>query len=313
VTESAAPGSPQLSGSPITFTAGASGCAQPLYQFWVLAPGHTWQIAQPYSSAATFPWNTSGLAVGNYLYTVWVRDSSSSGTGCNSLGCFDAYAPATTYTLTTQPCTSAGESAAPASPQLSGTAVTFTAGASGCPHPLYQFWILPPGSSTWQIAQPYSTSATFSWNTTGLAAGNYLYTVWARASGSTGTCNSLGCFDTYAPATVYTLTTQPCSSVSESAAPASPQASGTTVTFTAIASGCPHPLYQFWVRAPGSSAWTIGQAYSANATFTWSTTGLAAGSYLYTVWVRGSGGTGTGSNSLGSFDAYSPATTYALA
>src|SRR5438445_6904781 len=83
--------------------------------------------------------------------------------------------------LTRQPCTSVSESAAPASQATTGTTITFTASASGCPHPLYQFWILAPGRS-WQIAQAYSAGATFSWNTTGLAPGSYLYTVWARDS-----------------------------------------------------------------------------------------------------------------------------------
>jgi hypothetical protein len=95
----------------------------------------------------------------------------------------------------------------PGSPQAHGTAITYTASASGCSHPLYQFWVLAPGSHTWQIVQAYSPTATLSWSTTGLPAGSYTYTVWARDATSTGvSCNSLGCFDTYYPATPYTLT-----------------------------------------------------------------------------------------------------------
>jgi hypothetical protein len=122
----------------------------------------------------------------------------------------------------------------------------------------------------------------------------------------------LGCFDTYSPATAYTLTAQPCTSVTDSAAPASPQASGTAITFTAIAAGCPHPLYQFWILAPGATSWMKVQAYSTNATFNWNTTGLPAGTYRYTVWVRDASSAGTNSNSLGSYDTYFPATTYTL-
>ncbi len=48
--------------------------------------------------------------------------------------------------------------------------------------------------------QTYSTSATFSWNTTGLPAGTYYYTVWVKDSGSV---NSQ---DAYFPGTVFTLT-----------------------------------------------------------------------------------------------------------
>jgi hypothetical protein len=66
--------------------------------------------------------------------------------------------------------------------------------------------MLAPGSSTWTIVQASSTTATFSWNTTGLPAGTYRFSVWARDSGSAGTnSNSLGTYDTFAGAT-YTLT-----------------------------------------------------------------------------------------------------------
>jgi hypothetical protein len=303
------PASPRTVGDQVTFTANASGCPHPLYQFWILAPGHSWQVVQPYSGTATFSWNTGGLPAGSYLYTVWARDSGSTGTSCGSLGCEDAYFPGTAYTLSS-PCTSVTDSAAPPTPRLSGTAVTFTASASGCPHPLYQFWILAPGHS-WQVVQPYSSTATFSWNTGGLPAGSYLYTVWARDSGSTGTsCGSLGCEDAYFPGTGYTLGAG-CSSVTASAAPASPQLSGAAVTFTASAVGCPHPLYQFWILAPGRS-WQVLQAYSTSATFAWHTSGLPAGSYLYTVWSRDSGSNGTSCGSLGCEDAYFPGTAYTL-
>jgi hypothetical protein len=307
----AGPASSQASGTPVTFTGTASVCPNPLYQFWILAPGGSWKIVQAFSPTATFNWNTTGLLAGNYLYTVWVRNSSSPGTTCNSYGCFDALFPGTAYMLTSTPCASLAASASPASPQGSGVPVTFTGTASGCPHPIYQFWILAPGGS-WKVAQAFSTTATFNWNTTGLVAGNYLYTIWVRDSGSAGTtCNSFGCYDAIFPGTAYMLTTTPCASLFASASPASPQVSSTPVTFTGVASGCPHPLYQFWILAPGGS-WKIVQAYSTTATFNWNTTGLPAGTYMYTVWVRDSGSAGSTCNSFGCYDAIFPGTAYTL-
>src|SRR5204863_237939 len=125
-------------------------------------------------------WNTSGLAPGNYLYTAWARDATSTGSQCSSLGCTDAFFAAASYDLTTLACTSVIEAASPAPPQVPGATITFTATSTGCAQPLYQFWVLRPGSTTWQILQPYSSSNTFSCNTSGLAPGAYLYTVWAR-------------------------------------------------------------------------------------------------------------------------------------
>src|SRR5260370_722236 len=108
--------------------------------------------------------------------------------------------------MLSSPCGSVTESAAPPSPSPAGTTFTFTATASGCSHPLYQFWILAPGSTTWSIVQAYSSTANFSWNTSGKPAGSYLYTVWARDVGSSGTsCSYLGCNDAFFPGTAYTL------------------------------------------------------------------------------------------------------------
>jgi hypothetical protein len=307
----AAPASPQGSGTPVTFTGAASTCPHPVYQFWTLAPGGAWKIAQAFSSTAAFNWNTSGLVAGTYMYTVWVRDSGSAGSTCNSFGCYDAIFPGTAYTLTTTKCTALGVTAAPASPQGSGTPVTFTGAASTCPHPLYQFWILAPGGA-WTIVQAFSTTAAFNWNTTGLVAGTYMYTVWVRDSGSAGsTCNSFGCYDAIFPGTAYTLSTTKCTALAVTAAPASPQTSGTPVTFTGVASTCPHPLYQFWILAPGGS-WTIVQSFSTTAAFNWNTTGLVAGTYMYTVWVRDSGSAGSTCNSFGCYDAIFPGTAYSL-
>ena len=312
VTDSVSPTSPQLSGTPVTFSASAAGCPHPLYQFWTLAPGsQTWQVVQQYSSSATFTWKTAALPTGTYLYTVWARDASSTGTVCSYLGCNDAYYPGTQFGLTT-PCKSVTDAATPSSPQLAGAAVTFSASAAGCPHPLYQFWVLTPGSSTWQIVQPYSTSSTFTWKTSGLAPGTYLYTVWARDAASTGTaCSYLGCNDAYFPGTAY-LVDKPCASVTDSVTPGGPQLSGTKVTFAASASGCLHPLYQFWILPPGSTAWQIVQPYSTSSTYTWSTSGLTPGTYLYTVWARDSASSGTACSYLGCNDAYYPGTGYAI-
>jgi len=301
---SATPASPQLSGTTVQLSGTSTGCPNPRYQFWILAPGSsTWTNAQSYSTGPTFNWDARGAASGTYHLGVWARDASSAGAVSTSLGSFDSFA-ASTYTLTTQPCTSIAASAMPPSPSAPGPAVTISGTASGCPKPLYQFWILPPGSNTWTIAQAYSTSATFSWSTTGLVGGPYLFSVWVRDTSSLGTsCNSLGCDDAYA-AVNYTLSSTACTSVTGSAAPASPATSGTTVDFTGAASGCPNPLYQFWILAPGSSSWTSPQAYSTSATFNWSTTGVPAGLYHFGAWVRDTSSAGTSCNSLGCNDAF---------
>ena len=301
----AAPPSASAPGTPVTFTGSATGCPKPLYQFWTLAPASgTWQIAQAYSTSPTFNWTTAGLTGGTYHFSVWVRDTSSLGTSCSSLGCNDAFA-AIDYALTSTACASVTASPSPPSPSPSGTAVTFTGRASGCPNPLYEFWILGPGSDTWTVARAYSANAAFNWNTAGpLPAGTYGFSVWVRDSSSVGTsCNSLGCDDAFT-AINYTLSSTTCTSVTASAAPQSPSVHGTAVTITGAASGCSNPLYEFWILVPGSSTWTVAQAYSTSATLSWSSTGLPPGTYTFSVWVRDASSAGGVSTSLGSFDAF---------
>jgi hypothetical protein len=268
-------------------------------------------VVQSWSAATTFAWNTAGQVAGNYLYTAWARDTSSAGTQCDSLGCKDAVMAAQTFSLSTMSCTSVNDAPSPGSPQGSGTPVTFTASSTGCAHPLYQFWIRPPGGA-WQVVQAWSTATTFSWNTTGVVAGDYLYTAWVRDASSTGTqCDSLGCKDAVMSAQTFTLSSTPCATVTDVPSPGSPQARGTTITFTAASAGCSHPLYQFWVRTP-DGVWHVVQPWSTSNTFAWNTAGQPAGQYYYTAWARDSGGTGTQCNSFGCFDAVYAAPTYAL-
>src|SRR5439155_22173406 len=66
-----------------------------------------------------------------------------------------------------------------------GTSVTVTATASGCGSPVYKFCMRPATSSTWQLVQGYSTSATYRWNTSGAPAGTVYFGVWVRDAKST--------------------------------------------------------------------------------------------------------------------------------
>jgi spore germination protein YaaH len=183
-------------------------------------------------------------------------------------------------------CANATLAASPVSQQASGGQVALTATSSGCATPLYEFWVLPPGSSTWQVAQGWWPSATFSWDSTGKPTGAYRFGVWARDANSGAT------YDTFAGIT-YSVTPASCASVTASAAPPSPAASGTQVTVTGVAAGCTNanPQYEFWMLAQGSSTWRIVQRYSSSASFQWNSTGALAGTEQFGVWVRDAGST----------------------
>src|SRR3989442_770136 len=244
VTQTVSPASPQPPGTTVTFTATATGCPNPTYQFWLLPPGGSWTVVQAYSSGNAWSWNTSGIGTGTYALDVYARDASST-------AAYDAHiSPNPPYVLNAaaaRTCTSVTESANPVSPQAAGATVKFTATATGCPNPLYQFWLQAPGGG-WSIAQAYSSNNIWNSSTSGLGAGTYTFDVYARDA------FTMRPPPTPTPpthTTVFRSAARTCTSVTEAATPASPQAAGATVKFTASATGCPNPTFQFWLQAPG--------------------------------------------------------------
>lgn len=181
---------PQAPGATVVFTASSNGCAGAMYQFWLLRPGGSWQVRQAYSSSNTWSWNTATWPVGTYEVGVWAKAGASS-------ALYDAYFIGT-YQLDVGQCTAGGISAAPASPQTAGTAVTFTATATGCSAARFEFWELPPPGASWTAVQGYGATSTFAWNTTG-ASGPYRFGVWVRQNGSTSS------YDSYAIVTFWVV------------------------------------------------------------------------------------------------------------
>jgi spore germination protein YaaH len=317
VAASAGPASPAKVGTAITLTGSASGCPNPdpLYEFWILRPGlRTWQLAQAYSSSATYDWNTSGLRAGTYRFSVWVRDASGKGLYVNSLGTYDAFNAGLFYTLTSTPCAAVSVSASPSAAAMVGIPISIVGRATTCPNPLYEFWILAPGSSTWRLAQTYSSSSTFNWSTAAKPAGTYRFSVWVRDVTSVGVfTNSLGSYDAY-NAGQYSTLTPGCAAVSATASPPWSAAAGTPVVIGGAASGCLNlnPVYEFWIQYPGSGIWHLAQGYSTSPAFSWNTVGKPIGIYRFSVWVHDAGDAGVYTNSLGRYDAFNAGHTFTL-
>jgi phosphatidylinositol-3-phosphatase len=280
------PASPSLSGTAITFTASATGCPNPEYEFWRRsAGGDTWALVKGYSSSGTMIWNAPA---GSYYVSAWARDASSTTN-------FDANTTVP-YAVKLASCDSATMGASPASPQTSGAQVTFDAVAGGCvdANPLYQFWMRPANSSTWSVVQPYSTNGSFSWDSS-LHHGSFYFSVWVKDAAST-----TASFDAHATSP-YTVNPASCSSVTMSRS-----ASGAQVTFFGAAASCsnPNPLYEFWIL--NGSSWRVVQGWSTNASWTWDTTGLTSGTYHFGVWVRDAASPGVhDGGAMGRYDAYS--------
>ena len=245
--------------------------AKPITGYTVTStPASVTQNLPATATSTTFNNLTPGTS---YTFTVTATDAD----GTDSL---------TTNAVIPGHCGSANLTSSPASPGPYGTTVQFTSSSTGCPHPLYQFWVQLPGSTTWNLGQDYSSSATFSWRTTAPVLGRYYFMARARDSSSAGdTTDALGRYDTFTT-TTFTATPAACASVTETAAPLSPQAPGTHVTFTAGATGCPNALYQFVMRPASSSTWQVVQGYSTSATYNWNSAGAGNGTVYFGVWAR---------------------------
>jgi hypothetical protein len=180
----------------------------------------------------------------------------------------------------------AGNFAAP------GTLVTWTA-AAGCDSgdtPSYQFWIQPPGDA-WTVAQDWSPTATWAWDTTGDAVGVYNFQVWIRAQGSTSSFESFSAV----PFTLANVTS--CSSVSASTSPTGQTSIGDNVTIASSATcGSSTPEFQIWMAPPGDT-FSLLQDYSTSSAYNWDTSGALSGMYSFQVWVRAVG-------SPGNYDSY---------
>ena len=174
------------------------------------------------------------------------------------------------------PCTSAGLSANPASPQTPSTQVTWTGSSTGCPNPRYRFWELDPGSR-WSMVQDYSAATTYLWKSPAIA-GAYKFEVDVRDASETVA------YDVVFNTTYVLQSGAACTNAGLVTAPPSPGATGASVTLTGSSSTCPNPVYRFWIRDPGRR-WSMVQDYSPATTHVWTQTGLA-GSYSLEVDVR---------------------------
>jgi hypothetical protein len=179
---------------------------------------------------------------------------------------------------TPQPCAAATLTADAASPRARGAIVTFTAGSAGCSSAQYQFSMQEPGSSAWTVVRGYSGARTFTWNSVYARVGTWALRVEAKAAGTPDP-------QTFATTGFSITSASPvCTAATLDTSAPTTRRVGDTIVFTATASGCRDAQYEFRLLAPGSSGWTVAQAYSYGNGFGWKTRGAAPG--VWTVAVR---------------------------
>jgi hypothetical protein len=260
---------PQVVGSNPSFTASASGGEAPYEYQYSLWDGVSWTVVRNWSQVANFIWRP---AVPDADYRIVVKARSAWNTGDSEV-----------YTSRSFPIFTAISSvtATPnvASPRLVGTTVTFTGAASGG-QGSYQFqWLVQaPGAPSYTVAQAWSTSSTFVW--TPSLTGMHTLRVQVRNALSTGAAER---------SADQTYSIRAPLSVTLSSNLSSPRPSGTTIHWSAVATGGSTPRYQ-WVLFDGT-AWINLTSWVTTSTYDW-TPAVPNANYRLGVRVRSDWNTG---------------------
>jgi hypothetical protein len=281
--------SPQQLGTTVTFTAAASGGAGPYeYRYWISRAGAAYEAVSPsYGASETLLWTPA--AADSYRVMVYARTQGST-------VAFEKSAVRSGYYIVAEaPVSAVTVSASKASPQQVGTALSFSATATGGgPGGVeYQFW-LAQGAGAYRLVQDYAV-ASASWSPVPGdmdAADSYLVKVNARSVGS------IAPFEKTATKEFVLIADAPVKSVTLSADKASPQDVATvgTVTFTAVAvPGVPRAAveYQFWLYTTTSGRYVpVGDVTTGFSLLgTWHWTPTVADNYKVMVYARTVGGT----------------------
>lgn len=167
--------------------------------------------------------------------------------------------------------------------EVPGANVLWTANSTCSIATQYQFWFRTP-SGVWSMLRDWSTTNTYTWNTTGQPLGLWSVHAWVRDIGYAGS----PAYQAYLSRAFELNATAGCTSVASTATP-SPVVKGNTVTFTSTAGPCPSPEFQVYHLAPGG-AWEILSEYSAaNSTYQWSSTNAPTGAHSFQFRARSQG------------------------
>ena len=140
------------------------------------------------------------------------------------------------------------------------------------------------------MVRDWSTSPSMTWQPT--AAGPYTVAVWARNAGVTVDANEALAYVTYDISSSSTPVSTPSPNPTQptlwslTSNLVSPQVPGTTVTFSAAASGGTAPYQYKWWVSDGTS-WSVVRDWNTSASMTWRPT--TAGIYTVAVWARNAG------------------------
>jgi hypothetical protein len=169
------------------------------------------------------------------------------------------------------------------SPQVAGTAVTFSVSAVGGTVAHEYKWLVDAGSGFVPVTG-WSAADAFTW-TPATPNAQYRVAAWARSTGSTRDEPEAA---VSTPFTIIAPPPEAVQSVTLAANKVAPQIAGTPITFTAIAQGGSNPVQYKWLLYNGSPTLAPLTGWTTNNTFTW-TPAAANSFYAVRVLARANG------------------------
>lgn len=285
---------PQLTNTPMTFTAAATSGTAPYSYRWgvTIDDGVSVALAESWTTSNTFVW-TPTAANASYRVTVRARSAGNNdyaGEATASMPFAIAVPPPPPPPPpSTSKVTAVTIAPDKVAPYLTGTAVTWSAAATGGSGALQYKWLVHNGYN-WITYQHWSTGSTFTY-VPGIAGGNKV-SVWVKSGGSVSeTAEASITTTTFAVSgpTMATMVPPPQTSAKVLAVFLSPdqlapQAAGSTVTWSATpAGGTGAPLYKWFVY--DGTAWVAQGGWTSSNTFTW-TPASANPKYKISVWAK---------------------------
>jgi len=269
---------PQSVGASITFTASpVGGGTPPQFKWMTTVDGVSWSSGT-WSTSNQFRW-TPSAANSKYQVRVWVRGPTNTADSPEALATIpfpivDANPAVSSVTLT----------ANKTAPQAVGSAISFTAAATGGNASNQFKWLLFDGA-TWTVVANWGSVNAFTW-TPSSANSQYQIRVWARSGTSTvDQAEALASVSFPIEATSQAPPSR-VNNVTLTSNEASPQPLGPAVQWAASASGGSNPLQFKWSVYDGST-WTVVGGWGTASTFNWKPG--KTGTYEISVGVRSGG------------------------
>jgi len=258
--------SPQIAGAAVTFTAAASDPENDPLEFMFLVDG---QARTDFINNPSWTWTTTEQDIGSHTIEARARDNNHNPEG-DSSRTMDFVVEA----VPNNPPELVDLVADLASPQIAGTAVTFTAAASDPENDPLEFMFLVDG----QARTDFINNPSWTWTTTVENIGPHTIEVRARDNNHNPEGDSSRTMDFV----VEAVPNNPPELVDLVADLASPQIAGAAVTFTAAASDPENDPLEFMFLLDG-----VAQTeFISSPSWTWTTTTESIGSHIIEVRAR---------------------------